>query len=419
MTAWMLTAILSLASVDVEVTGLDGTTLVGELVDLQTDQLSVRTAEDNVSTMSLQNVVALATNNSSTSESHAQAWLNLMDGSRLAVSQFNLKQTQADATLTWGEHIHFDRRSLFSIRWLEDSESTNNDKPWSEPTLARWNELKDEEITADRIVIRRDSTERPGEFTLRTLKGVIHGVDTSLVDFEFRGRRMDVNRIQKVAGLFFYQPPREQEITSLCQLHCTTGSVLKVHQLMHSDGTNLRVKTVSQTIVQIPWTAVRRIDFSSDKIVQLSDMEPESVEWTPLISGGRSQELLARLYRPRRDQGFDSQPLRLNIAGKEREFTKGIALHSRTEMVFRLSERYRRLQAIAGIDPELRLSGHVQLVILGDDRLLFESEVHSEMEPMTLDMSISGVRRLKIIVDYGDNLDVADHLFLCDCKVTK
>ena len=88
-------------------------------------------------------------------------------------------------------------------------------------------------------------------------------------------------------------------------------------------------------------------------------------------------------------------------------------------MVFRLSERYRRLQAIAGIDPELRLSGHVQLVILGDDRLLFESEVHSEMEPMTLDMSISGVRRLKIIVDYGDNLDVADHLFLCDCKVTK
>jgi hypothetical protein len=74
---------------------------------------------------------------------------------------------------------------------------------------------------------------------------------------------------------------------------------------------------------------------------------------------------------------------------------------------------------MVGIDDAVRDAGHVELVISGDDRVLFSRTVTGQEKGFPVELDITGVRRLKILVDYGEQMDIADHLNLCDARLTK
>jgi hypothetical protein len=100
-------------------------------------------------------------------------------------------------------------------------------------------------------------------------------------------------------------------------------------------------------------------------------------------------------------------------------YEKGLALHSRTEIVYRLPEGFRRLQMVAGIDDAVRDGGNVRLTITGDGKQLWDEALSGTDKPLPIDLDVSGVRRLTILVDFGLDLDVADHLLLCDARIVK
>jgi hypothetical protein len=96
-----------------------------------------------------------------------------------------------------------------------------------------------------------------------------------------------------------------------------------------------------------------------------------------------------------------------------------LTIRSRTELVYRLSGEFRQFLAVAGIDDRVRPAGNVRLVISGDDRELFAETITGSDEPMPINLDITGVKRLKILVDFGQQLDLADCLDLCDARITK
>ena len=102
-----------------------------------------------------------------------------------------------------------------------------------------------------------------------------------------------------------------------------------------------------------------------------------------------------------------------------RTYRKGLALHSRTRLVFRLPEGYRRLTALAGIDDRLSDQGSVRLEIVGDEKTLLSAIVSGGDAPLPVDLDVSGVRRLTILVDFANDQDVADHLDLCELRIIK
>ena len=59
------------------------------------------------------------------------------------------------------------------------------------------------------------------------------------------------------------------------------------------------------------------------------------------------------------------------------------------------------------------------LSIFADDHPLLETEVAGDQPPQPIDVQIAGAKRLKIVVDYGQNLDTGDWLNLCDAKIVK
>jgi hypothetical protein len=128
---------------------------------------------------------------------------------------------------------------------------------------------------------------------------------------------------------------------------------------------------------------------------------------------GREMPLRSEFYAPRGDRSLLSGPLQVDGI----RYAKGLALHSRTTLVYRLPGRFRRLVAVAGIDDRVRPRGNVRLVIRGDDRVLLDAAVAGTDPARPLDLDVAGVRRLTILVDFGEDLDVADHLDLCEARL--
>ena len=113
--------------------------------------------------------------------------------------------------------------------------------------------------------------------------------------------------------------------------------------------------------------------------------------------------------------GLDGSPLQL--AGKT--FPKGLAIPSRTKVTYKIAGKGKRLKALAGIDDSVREAGHVHLVISGDGKTLYDGQIVGRNPPVDLDLDVAGVKKLNILVDFGEGLDVGNYLDLCDARIVK
>ena len=192
------------------------------------------------------------------------------------------------------------------------------------------------------------------------------------------------------------------------------------------NGEALRMKTKSG--VEFAWSLddIVLADFSAGKIAYLSDLDPASQTWTPLVALPSTVSTAAAYGKLRRDRSPFGGPLTLSSLdeslskrGRELTFDKGLALRSRTELIYRPPAGYRRLTAVAGIDPKAAASGNVKLTILGDDRELLSKDIAGNEPPLPIDVDITNARRITILVDYGRNLDSGDWLILGDARIVK
>jgi hypothetical protein len=117
----------------------------------------------------------------------------------------------------------------------------------------------------------------------------------------------------------------------------------------------------------------------------------------------------------RRDRSLDGKPL--SLGGKT--YARGLAIHSKTTLRYRIAGEFTRLKAVMGIDDSVCRQYGVRVVISGDGKALFEGDVRGTDAPRPLDLDVAGVRDLEILVDFGGDLDSCDHLDLADAKLLK
>jgi len=162
-------------------------------------------------------------------------------------------------------------------------------------------------------------------------------------------------------------------------------------------------------------TRITKIDFSGGNLIFLSDLKPDTFEWKSDLETSKTPTVVSTWYRLRVDEGFYGGPLVLD----SHSYEKGLALHSRTKLSYRLTREFQRLAAIAGIDDRNRADGNVTLTISGDGKQLL-SENLSGSKQINIDLDLRGVRRLEILVDYGeDKVGYGDYLNLCNARLMK
>jgi hypothetical protein len=157
------------------------------------------------------------------------------------------------------------------------------------------------------------------------------------------------------------------------------------------------------------------IDFSRGKIQFLSDLQSSVVKFVPYFGLKSDVAAVGDFYRPARDIGLEQNPLKLDGT----TYSKGIALHSQTLVEYRLPSKFRTFKAVVGIDDHVSEGGNALVVIKGDSKPLWTGTVRGGAMAQSLELDIEGVKRLEIFVDYGDDLDVGDHVDFCDARVMK
>ena len=267
---------------------------------------------------------------------------------------------------------------------------------------AAWNEHRRRDRKTDALIIRK---EQDGKTELDHVDGVIGDMDESSVKFLFDGDEIPVKRKNLFGLIFFRRESRAAEPS--CRMTSTASDVFQASRVF-SDGRNVKAVLLSGPEISVPVDRLRELDFSVSKVRYLSDLEPREVKYTPFFDV---------VFELRRDRNLDGQPLRLGGT----TYARGLALHSKTYLRYRISRTYRRFQTVIGIDQVIvdRNNGDVHIVISGDGKVLLETDVRGVDKPRPVDLDVAGIRDLEILVDFGGDLDIADHLDLADAKLIR
>jgi hypothetical protein len=321
------------------------------------------------------------------------AWVDLVDGSRVPAAKFLVKDGKATIALLDGAELVVSVKQVRSVRYskLDDPDA----------------EISQVQAAGDLLGVRKSES-------VDYLEGVIGDVTEDAVKFTIDGEPLGVNPAKVDCLVFAARPAGEDGPAPLCIVEETNGARLLAKSIELKEG-KVQLTLLGSGSVARPLDAVRRLDFSAGKLTYLSDLKPVSVQWTPFFDLGKQSPALAKFLGPRFDRGREDEVMRLD--GKE--YKKGISLTSRTELVYRVPAQAKRLRALAGIDDGVANLGSVQLVITGDGRQLYSGKLTGKDPAAELDLDLSGVRRLAILVDFGDDLDVGDHLNLCEARIVK
>ena len=397
MTSLILTATMFLAvSADVEIHTVDGAHVVGQLAGLDAKQVVVETKEGK-RTLSASQLLTLSPVKKTKQAKPLPVKIRLIDGTTVAAVQFTVAGGKASIDMS-GRTCQCSCDAVRSVRLVAGDDAAGNE----------WNRLIGLPFDSDVLVV----VSRSG--ALNYHRGVIKDVTDETVAFELDSDVLHVKR-KKIFGVIYYHPSGRSLPGSVATLVDTNGSRWEVNAISLKDN-GIRLTTPSGVVVDCPFDRLSKIDYSEGKSLYLGQLKPRSVRWTPYF--GLDDEPASRkaFYSPINDPKDDKTPP-MRVGGKD--YKHGIALCSRTEVVYDLPEGYRRLKAIAGIDDAYRPRGNAQLVIRADKRVLLDDSITGQQTPRQLDLDISGAKRLTILVDFGQDMDLADHVDLCEARLVK
>ncbi|RMG38142.1 MAG: hypothetical protein D6725_07835 [Planctomycetota bacterium] len=392
------TAVRPSSPLEVAVETLDGERLTGRPVSLDGKQLVLAGrdgAERKVPVTSLLEVRPVAGQRESEAKS-GTVRLYLIDGSVVLCDQFRIEGPRASGRTAGGDTFTLDRQFVHSVLLTEKTDGVAD----------AWQKIRGGQHESDVLVLRK-----PGNL-LDTIEGVVGDIGEEQIQFLLDDSEVPVKR-ERVFGIVFVRRSRPQTRPAVCLLELRDGQRWNAANV-RLDGPMLRATLSAGIEVGAPLNRIGRMDFSLGKVAYLSRLDPIEATFEPFFSG---DTISAELFQYRRDRNFQNQPLLLN----DREYGRGLCIHSRTRLRYRLNGLYRRFKTLAGIDPTLPNPqlGHVVLTIRGDGKTLFSEPIAGSDPPRVVDVPVEGVRELEILVDFGENMSVCDHLILADARLIR
>lgn len=376
-----------------EVKKLDGTALTGEITALSAKEVQVKTA-DKTQTISLQEVMGIDWTVAPRPSPHVPYLrVKLTDGTTVYCLAFGLKAKTVDLVLLSGQTVQTSLDHLHHV--VCDAHDT--------AALAAFDALLADAPTQD--VIRLQSKDDP---SVNLFEGVIQGANDAGNRLLFKAKELDrVSTIDtaRLRGLYFSRTGTGPGPKAIARVHDSFGDVF-VATAFTTTPAGCEVTTQAGIKVTLPQVAVQKFDLTLGKLAYLSDLEPTRVEETPI---------LADLFHLRKDKNLEGGPLSVG----RKVYTKGLALHSKTVLEYDVAG-YATFRCVLGLDDAMAGSAHAVVRIDGDGKELLSTMVSSrDNKPQDISISIKGVQKLRITVDYGEDLDLGDHVDLADARIIK
>ena len=388
---WLLTCSSVWAA---EVILLSGAEHRGPLLHLDANTLKMRTESGDELSFKLEEVLFVKLREGYRPlPAHVPALrVRLVDGSQVVCQGVGLVGTQAELRLFSGQRLSVPLTSLSAI--LCEAQVPKN--------VEEFDALVASKPRVD--VVRLLS--RDGK-TVNAFEGALGDADAAgeTIRFTPEGGEATQLSLARVRALWFSRPPLIQPaaigwVRDLYQNRFAIASV-------ELAGDTLRLKTPTGLTLTLAEAMVAELDLSLGKQAYLSDLDPLTVE-----TGSVWIDVWSKRWR--RDRSLTGSPLTLG----QRSFAKGLALQARTVLEYDVTG-FNTFRAVVGIDNQLAV-GQAVISVQGDGKELLTLPVRARAEaPPEIELKITGVKRLKLIVDYGPDMDLGAHVILGDARVLR
>lgn len=174
------------------------------------------------------------------------------------------------------------------------------------------------------------------------------------------------------------------------------------------DGRGWTVTTAFKVSLQIPGDQLIAVDVEQGPVLRLSGLRPAKYEYVSY--SGESYPWAA-------DATITGQPMTLRTAAGETTFDRGLGLHAECTVIYVLAGKYRRLEALAGLDARLGARGDAVLAIHVDGKecpLPRGGRLTNAGPALPIDVDLAGARELTIVLRRGAGGSVQDVVDLAE-----
>ena len=248
-----------------------------------------------------------------------------------------------------------------------------------------------------------------------TVEGSLTGLDAVNAEMEVEKKRVKIE-LARVAAVALSteladhtKPKGTYGRLALTGKEHFEGTRLSVVQAASADGETLTATTTFGVPLRVAMNQVAALDLFQGKAVYLSDLKPTKYEAEPFLDV--RWPLVA-------DGCANGREIRLANG----VYDKGLGMHARSQVTYKLDGGYQRFEALVGLDPRGGAEGSVRLRVLADGKPLavgIARELTGRDAPVPIAVSVAGVKELTLVVDFGRRGDVQAHVNWADARVVK
>ncbi len=388
----------------------DGTQSSAKFLSMDDNSIVIETA-DQQQTRSLESISKLVFIDSQPDSPAVAMELRLLDGSRLQAQSFVCVKGSIRLQLACGVETELKSRQVDYLKFKQ-----------LEPSIdSELKALVSQKRTADALVVLKDDK-------LSTIDGVLGDVTEKTVSFTVGDQTAEVKR-NRITSLIFYNRLGAVEARAVGTVGLAGGSEIEFRNIAFGDD-QFAITSVGGLKLTLDRDFVRHIDFGSARFQWLSDLDPTTNDWEPLLASPRIAGSLRRFSVARLNKSFMNRPLSVVATGSDpsqqpvrREFDHGIAIKGGGKIAFPLAGRYRQLTGQIGFDPDANTSGKVRFVIQVEGQTRFNQVLTASEMEQSIDFDVdlqtgdSLAKRVVILIDYEDRRSIGDVLHIVDTKL--
>lgn len=376
----------------VTVRNQDGREITGNLVSVGEGQLTVGTTESHH--LATRNLISLRCLKRPSVRNPADPLVLLSDGGMLAARV--MQGDELSLVVRWARFPVWDEVKL-PLEGVRGIIFTRSDDAAGEARL--WNRLTGHRDRHDLVLLTNGDS----------LFGQILRMDEQAVTLDTASGQSSIERtgIRAIAfnpELINVEPRKgEEALVSLVD-----GSRFRITKLKMGALDRLAGRTLFSERLELPLLTIESLRFLGGCATWISDLEPEHYTFEPYLDFP---------WPWRRDRNV--QGGRLVLRGTE--YPKGVGLHSRSEISYRLDGKYRAFQATIGIDDDAQGKGSALFEVLVDGKPAYKSgELTGASSAVPLKrIDVTGAKTLTLRVDFGAQADILDHADWCDAVLIR
>jgi hypothetical protein len=329
--------------------------------------------------------------------------VELIDGTLLHCDQVTFKGKDVSIKLLSGQTATFPTRSVRSV--LKEAHDPTYRQDWA-GYLAK-------KAARDQLVAKiKNKNPATGveETVLNSLPVTFGAADDKgeLIEItKSNGEKASI-KLASIHGMIF-QPDNSPEAAPLLCKVFDAGANIYYASALTLEGDKASLTTSAGVKIDLPRSALARLDYSGGKLVYLSDWATADMRVTE-----RSTEDLVDHFR--RDRNLDDGPLQLNSV----HYDKGLSIHSFAQIDFSLGGQFREFKATIGVDDLVSGSERPTIVkIEADGKELLKQPFTRKDKPKDVTLNVLNAKTLSITVMSEELLDLGHHLDLANARVSK